>query len=292
MKDLGRLWRRRSVAGTAVAAATLGMLAAGTAACRAPDASHAAQSGGPSGAASTPTSPAVRALQTAYTQTRAAGTARIAMQANTVAADGALGSPTVREHGLVEFSGHHADLVATLPGNLGTTEIRVIGSTLYDRLPAPVRMRLPGHTAWIKISLPAAAGRKAAAILGGGQASPQDALRVLRKFTNSVTKVGPGKIAGTPVTHYRGTVRSQLVDVWVDPQNRVRRLRVTSPMPGVGSAAPSTQPSPASGEERLQVTLNLSGFGTPVMVNPPPASHTTDLTRLFARSPAPSAQTG
>jgi len=219
------------------------------------------------------------------------------MQANTVTVGDAPGSLRLSEHGIVEFSGHHADLIASLPDGMGTTEIRVIGTALYDRLPAPVRMRLPGHTPWVKISLPAA-GRKAAAILGGSQSSPQDALRVLRESASSVTKVGTGQIAGTPVTHYRDTVKSQLVDVWVDAQHRVRRLQVISSLPGTDTAAPavpsgpSVRPSSASGQQRLQVTLNLSGYGTPVTVSPPPASQTIDLTRLFVSSPAPSSRTG
>ncbi len=165
------------------------------------------------------------------------------MQANTVTVGDAPGSLRLSEHGIVEFSGHHADLIASLPDGMGTTEIRVIG-------------------------------------------------------TASVTKVGTGQIAGTPVTHYRDTVKSQLVDVWVDAQHRVRRLQVISSLPGTDTAAPavpsgpSVRPSSASGQQRLQVTLNLSGYGTPVTVSPPPASQTIDLTRLFVSSPAPSSRTG
>lgn len=261
------------------AAAVVTALAAGSAAC---GGSHAARQGGAPSSSSSRTS-AIRAVQAAYTATTAARTARIFLRARTAGAGGTSNSLTVSERGVVDFSGHRADLIVRLPGGMGM-EIRLTGTTLYQRLPARARAQLPGHTPWIKIRisrLRAGAG----AIPGGGTASPANTLKVLRQAATSVTTVGTGKIDGIPVTHYRAIVNSQPVNVWIDRHDRVRRLQSTSLLSGAGPGGPSSS-TPAGARQRLQITLTLYDFGVPVTVSSPPAGQTTDLTSLFARRAA------
>lgn len=163
---------------------------------------------------------------------------------------------------------------------------------LYLRSPA-FATQLPAGKTWAKINLTKA--EKAQGFnpntLQPGSQNPSDTLQMLKDAT-SVQKIGTQQIDGVQTTHYHATVdlaklassdpqaarglrqfesqtstKTLPVDVRIDGDNHVRRMHLQITARGSGA-----------GSLHMSVTINLSSFGSPVSITPPPASKTANLT--------------
>jgi hypothetical protein len=130
----------------------------------------------------------------------------------------------------------------------------------------------------------------------GSSNEPTSGLELLTG-AEDVEQVGHDEVGGAATTHYRATVdlrkaveeagavtdRAQFeqfaellgdgrvdVDVWLDAEDRVRRMRYEQPMPG--DDAPSAT-----------VTVELSDFGTKEQVEVPAPADVTDVTDRLLR---------
>jgi hypothetical protein len=160
--------------------------------------------------------------------------------------------------------------------------------------------QLPDNAAWMKIDLQRAAmanGTNLEAEQGAAQGNPADLLPYLRA-TGEVQDLGPARISGRSTTHYRARIDPQRytdvlrtegqtqaaesvesalkrglqvggIDVWLDEQQRVRRVELSFSMP-----------SPAGGTVQVSVAMGLSDYGVRVPATQPPAAKVFDGTSL------------
>ena len=110
----------------------------------------------------------------------------------------------------------------------------VIGTKSYT---APEAANaVPDGKKWLEIDLSAANKEIAASSPADG--GPQEGLKVLEKVEDA-KEVGKENIGGVPTTHYRGTLPASgevfgveahysapTVEVWIDGQDRVRRMHL------------------------------------------------------------------
>jgi hypothetical protein len=95
---------------------------------------------------------------------------------------------------------------------------------------------LPEGKKWIELDLAAAAGKSATSVPASG--GPEEGLRVLENVEGAKA-VGKEDIDGVPTTHYEGKLPTSEevfgvkahysaldVDVWIDAQERVRRMQM------------------------------------------------------------------
>lgn len=175
------------------------------------------------------------------------------------------------------------DFTFRIVGGAGSGTVREImdGSMLYLSSPL-LAGRLPGGKSWISFDF-----RKAVKTLGVDMQamateSPAQALDRLRR-TGTVRSVGTDVIDGARTTHYVATIdpsklsgASKLeqladvtyepVDVWVDAQGLVRRMRLAYAA-AAGGTAVSTE-----------TTMEFARYGEPVSVHVPSAAETFDAT--------------
>jgi hypothetical protein len=110
---------------------------------------------------------------------------------------------------------------------------------------------------------------------GGG---PEEGLKILQAVEGS-EKVGTLSIKGVPTTHYRGTLPTSdevfgvkinvyppQIDVWIDAQERVRRMKVVI-TGSVGKVA-----------TRTKMTIDFVEFGRVPKIELPPADEVFDAT--------------
>lgn len=191
------------------------------------------------------------------------------------------------------------NLTAVLGQPVGTAQMELEGNVVYMRIPF-LSASLPGLRPWLKVDLARAGhtrGIDLSSFLQLGQgADPNQVLEYLRA-AGHVMKIGSEKVRGVETTHYRGTIdlervpslapaaqRAQLrasirrleqttgrraipIGVWIDAQNRVRRLRYQDLL--------------TLQQERVELNLqsDLYDFGTPVVVPLPAPGDVTDLTK-------------
>ncbi|CAN5603386.1 hypothetical protein BH24ACT13_BH24ACT13_10820 [soil metagenome] len=240
------------------------------------------------------------ALAKAYDDTAAAGTARTELSI------GGAGTPgeAISGQGSVDFADGSALITLAVPG-AGQLETRQVDGVVYTRLPEQLAGRLPGEFGWVRINPQEAAGGQ----LGGGLpgqagSNPTQALAYLRTVSGDVTEIGREDVRGTATTRYRATADlreaarangaddaqiDQLVqtlgqdtlpiEVWIDEDGRVRRIRQDVPVPA-GTAA-GDQPSTTS------LTQEFFDFGAQVDVQAPAEGETIDLSELSSLLPRP-----
>lgn len=246
------------------------------------------------------------AIDAAYRTTVAAGSARISLSAQLggAAANGSV--QTVTGTGTENLTAGTADLNFTLPDGSAPTEIRYLDGMVYERLPAGASTVESNGRPWISVNvrqvLRAQYGAGITQLSRTTPTDPSSELAYLRGIADTVTDLGPDTVAGTPTTHYRGTVdldragqlagapvqpaitalEQQLgsttlpVDVWLDAQGRVRKL-VLDEQVSQPAATPGSQPTSV----RLSVTVTLSDFGVAADITAPPADQVTDVTDEF-----------
>lgn len=235
-----------------------------------------------------------------------AGGAHIALTAN-VSANGLSAPFTVRGEGFfnyrtqegamtIDMSGLPAVGAASLPGGLRMEEM-FKASSIYVASPL-FAGKLPGGAHWIKLNL-ARVGQSLGfnlQQLAVGQSNPAQILEYLKASGGSVTPVGHEVVRGVSSTHYKATIdlrkaadvvpsgnRAQLhaaltkliaqtgvsnlpVDVWVDAAGLVRRMTISLTLPAAAQTL------------KMQMTVELFGFGATPPVTPPAKGDVYDAT--------------
>jgi hypothetical protein len=178
---------------------------------------------------------------------------------------------------------------------------------LYMRLPSTSQASSITHgKTWIKVDLRGvgtALGISFSALSSPGASSdPSQLLSYLKATSGQVTRIGAEQVQGAPTTHYRATIdydryasrvapaqhaaasqsiaalerltgtHSQLVDVWIDGQHRVRREELTfhECLPGV------------PGTSQIHLEVDFFDFGVQAMPAVPPSSEVADVTSHVA----------
>jgi hypothetical protein len=199
---------------------------------------------------------------------RAATTATTAATSSRPVVDAALktaatGGAKVSAHGVADVMGQRAPVDATGAFDLrrkagrfsATTRIAgravqvdgiVAGHDVYVRSDA-LAGRLPAGRRWVKVDLDQA--------LRG--ADPSRALRGL-KAAGDVRRAGRATVGGVATTRYAGRAHGARFEVWIGDDGLVRRAHVTG--------------------ARGDMTVTLSGYGTRVTAQAPPASAVFDAT--------------
>jgi hypothetical protein len=169
---------------------------------------------------------------------------------------------------------------------------------MYMRLPVGLLPGLPGGKSWVKLDLERL-GRQAGFDFGqlmqAGQSDPSQGLQFLRGVTD-VEALGDEDVRGVPTTHYTGVVdleslakkdpalkgtidqlvaqtglRHIPVEVWVDDENFVRRMKQSFEGATFG---PGMQLD-------MTMTTDLYEFGSDVNVEVPPPDEVVDLSELM-----------
>jgi hypothetical protein len=190
------------------------------------------------------------------------------------------------------------------PYNFGYAEFVLEGTTIYMRIPLLKQLN-PSLKPWVKLDL-GQAGRTQALDFGsflqfGQGGDPTQALQYLRA-TGKLEKKGTDRVRGVPTTHYKGAVdlrkvadkapanlRAELrtnvdrlialtgsstipLDVWVDEHGYVRKERYTEKLELQGQKVD------------VEASVELFGFGTPVIAPVPPAADVSDFTATTGTS--------
>lgn len=208
------------------------------------------------------------------------------------------------ESGAFDFARSRGSLSMSSP--VGFTEV-FVPPKMYIKMPAGAGASLPKGKSWIAAGMPgdvAASGLGVAlpGPFGGVSGDPADLLASLTAISGSVTKRGTATIRGVPVTEYRvdtdlakaaarvpGWERASFkefaqslgagtipVDVWVDSQHLVRRMREALHMPEQGHTPAGTV---------VTQTTDFYDFGVPVRVSAPPAAEVASLPQLNTGGP-------
>jgi hypothetical protein len=171
-------------------------------------------------------------------------------------------------------------------------EFRYVGSWMYMRSPL-FEEGLPEGKTWLGLDLRralASQGISAGALTQ--QQNPGDYLEYLRGTSGEVEKLGTEEVRGVETTHYRATAdlrrapgvkpedAERLVEltgsaempmeVWIDADDMVRRLRMEMTMKQPGSEAETT----------TDQTIDFFNFGPKPRVEPPPRDEVKDGTDL------------
>lgn len=245
-------------------------------------------------------------LVNAASATRKVGSARVTMDITTPSPSGTL---TMHGTGAFAFHGRPAgemQLSVAAPGGTSTSiDERIVGTVIYMRSPILSR-EIPGSKPWIEFDLQKIGkkmGINFGALMNSSTTSdPTQSLAYLQAASNSIQNLGTESVGGVTTTHYhavvdmrkamkvmvaraprpdkaavRSTYQNLLaqtgittypMDVWVDGQGLVRKMHLQMPVA-------------TSGGESMDMTMQLSDFGAPVNVSPPPASQVTNLLRLL-----------
>ena len=176
-------------------------------------------------------------------------------------------------------------------------------ATVYEKFPPALAAALPSGKSWVKVDLAKAGQSVGVGATGIGQAQagdPSQTLDYLRGTSDRVTRVGTEDLRGTQTTHYRAVVdlnkaaersptgreqikstikllgtSTQPLDVWIDAQGRVRRMKYAVDL-SKSKATASTSAAPGS----ATFTLDLFDFGVPVQATVPPPDQVADLSAL------------
>jgi hypothetical protein len=216
-------------------------------------------------------------------------------------------SETVTASGTEIFDRKHQRATLSLQMNEGehasTVEAQYTDLNIYMHLPSSQDSPAAHGKPWIKFDLrgvSAALGVNFSALSGSGAASsnPSQLLSYLRATGAKAALIGSERIRGVPTTHYRATIdydryasqvapaeraaardsmaaierltgsHTQVVDVWVDKQNRVRReeLDYRQCIPGV------------RGSTRIHLNVELVNFGIQAVPPLPSREEVADVT--------------
>ncbi len=241
-----------------------------------------------------------KVVLTAITTTAAAQTARVEMQMKMSAESN--GSFDVTADGVTDFGSGDSDLTMHFDGPIGSAmgdgfEIRVVGGTVYMRLPSALQLPLMQGKSWIAVDGTSDGGSLSSPFGLGTQSDPTKALAYLETVSNDVRAVGSEPIRGVDTTHYTATLdlgkaidantknvppglRDSMkelaglfgnipADVWIDSDGRLRRMSLRLDL---GEMLGGLAPSGPNGADHVVITetYDLYDFGTPVNVEAPP----------------------
>jgi hypothetical protein len=248
-------------------------------------------------AASSPPAPSplsVASLQAAAANTEAAQSAKFTM---TMSFDTSGRDVEMRAAGAVAQDGKHAVIEIDIPG-VGRIEERLIDESIYmslDGFPIPAGQLPPGKH-WVRISfgdLAQASGLDLNALREQAQSStPTQGLAYLHGLSGAVERVGDDTVHGAHATHYRASIdythavdevpgltaeaRQRIAtlgtvpaDIWIDDHDRVVKMQFAVD----GSAF---------GDGHAEMTMEISDFGSPVDIEPPPPEEVINISELLA----------
>lgn len=182
-----------------------------------------------------------------------------------------------------------------VPAGGGTIEMIFAYPVIYMNMPM-LAGKLPEGKTWMKLDLSKAAQAAGIDLSQLNQTDPTQFLDYLRASSGAVTTVGTESLDGVTTTHYRAVLQLSRIlehlpaseqsaakamleklgesggipaDVWVDAQDRVRRIELS-----LDVGAPSTPD--ASGT----ITMDFTSYGPVPPIVPPPASEVFDATAL------------
>lgn len=241
------------------------------------------------------TAAAANAIETAYTSTTSAGTAKIAM---TMAMSGTQFqgmSFNASATGAMDFAHKTGDLTTNMMGT--DIETRYLDGVEYVQVPNNW-LSQSGGKPWVKFDMNGQAG-SLGGLTNATFTDPSQVLSYLRGMGGNITDDGPATVDGTPTTHYTAELtiddlaknenlsqdqvaqlRQLLGDgpvpmqLWVDGQNRLRQMTYAQSM-NIGAFMGQSSGS-GSGSVSTSMTMKLSDFGTPVNVTAPPADQVGD----------------
>jgi hypothetical protein len=233
--------------------------------------------------------------------------ARIVMTMQLSAAQIPGGSAKIVARGFIDERAHAGELTMDLAGIPGASAAGASGTmqmifdypTFYMRMPA-LAGRLPEGRTWMKFDIVKALKGSGISIplSSASPSDPTELLRYLRASSGGVTNLGAQTLAGVATTHYRGTLelgdvlaklpadqqaaaRATLeklgesgaipVEVWVDRQDRVRRMQLGISAGGASSGLPSVSAA---------LTVDFTSYGPVPAIAPPPASEVFDATAM------------
>jgi hypothetical protein len=267
------------------------------------------QGQGSGGAPAEDTATATRHVRDAFAATVDAGSALMRMHADlTASVDGQTESARMDGEGVFDFANRASDVSLTTPLGLRLT-VRTVGTGFYEKPPPQLRKRYPGDEPWLRFDFEAAdRAQYGAPLYVFRPGRPDDPWQVLGFLpaASQASLLGTERVGGTSTRHYRATVRlsdlaelgppqtrasrqrfQQMVglsevdiQVWLDGDGRLRRLRLSVPLHLTGAEWTST-----GGEvvADTTATVEFSDFGTPVRVDAPAPDQTHDLTPLVSR---------
>ena len=191
---------------------------------------------------------------------------------------------TLHADGVSSADGNQAQVTLTSPLT-GDVEVRVIDGVVYVKVgDGPIGNLLHTDKPWIRFD-------PGASEFGGlidptEGATPQAGLELLQSVSGDVETIGDDTVAGRHAVHYRASIDpakvaslpgldnehgSVPVDVWIDDQDRVVKVETT--------VAPGMLGLPGLGGS-LSMTMEVTEFGVPVNVTPPPDDQVGDLRDL------------
>ena len=177
------------------------------------------------------------------------------------------------------------------------------GTDVYVHMPDQIS-RITGGSPWLLVRGAACSNLfRESGGLGGGNGSPSDPqqqLEMLKSASKDVTTLGQEEVDGVSTTHYVATIDVQkvleeqtdqlpdrlasvmqdridqtnpqeTVEVWIDDQGLLRRMRVQGSLAGVGS---------------FSMTMVFSDYGSRPQVNLPPDDQVRDITPQLEQSMA------
>jgi hypothetical protein len=230
-------------------------------------------------------------LNAAYATTTGSGTAKVDLtgQVDTMV-NGKPETVPVTAHGVMDFANKATDLDESISGAANDiTETRYLNGMLYQRIPSQMSSFANGKH-WIAIDVNQMAtnqGNGLGPLLAGAPSDPSNLMIYLTAVEGQVKTVGPDTVDRVRTTHYDATIdlnkvaaldpaaagttkqleqqigsSSLPVQLWVDQQDRLRRISVDE----------------QGGALHVMFTVTLSDYGTPVHVIAPPSNDTDDLT--------------
>jgi hypothetical protein len=244
---------------------------------------------GGGGKTATKVSP-LEAITLASSRTSEAKTAKLAMTTKAVR-EGT--TQTTTGKGVVDLVDSRLQMTMSMGGE--RVEMRFDGKAYYMRSPS---QPLPGGKAWLKMDLETLSKRSGVdvgALTDNTNYDPTQALAYLKAAANDVREVGTEQVRGAETTRYKATIdvrkavehepadkgeameklyeaigtTSFPADVWIDAEGRMRKMRYVIDFKLGGTTT------------KVNTTLELYDFGTPLKVKVPPASDTADLAELI-----------
>ena len=247
------------------------------------------------------------AVHAAYTKTSAVSTLQVAINGS-MDIEGK--HAPITGSGAEDLKARRVSMSMTM-GPIGTIEMRMLGTTFYEKLPKTGEFAASPYTGkWIKIRFPSS-------IESAGSFDPRQTLSYLEDVTaDGIHKVGTATVRGTRTTHYAAQLdlgkvldkaQQELgsstnldltqmakklgmqrlpMDIFIDGDHLVRRVTMKMHL-----TAPSSAGSEAGKQASFSVDEDFYGYGTPVRVTAPPADQVVDGSGLLHGS-VPTASDG
>lgn len=249
----------------------------------------------------------IAAIRDAPAKTVAARTSRVSFTVTMTGVPGAGGPLNVTGNGAFDYDARKGSLTYSLPSvrgqSLGEIEAVSDGTTMYERFPPALAQQFPEGKPWVKVDLQQlsqTAGVDLNSLSQFQSGNPGQAFDYL-KGAGDVTRIGPDRVRGDAVTHYKTTLdlnqaassggqssaavqqatkllgtSSFPADIWLDDQGRVRKMTYSIDLSK--SSLPSNAGNRPGGT--MTYTLEAFDFGVTVSADPPPADQVSDLGAL------------